>query len=36
MFDNPAERKKMKRVDGKKRRRLSYDDFLKIRASGEP
>ncbi|MFR2919335.1 MAG: tyrosine-type recombinase/integrase [Proteus mirabilis] len=36
MFDNPAERKKMKRVDGKKRRRLSYDDFLKIRASAEP
>nr|ELR5113197.1 recombinase [Providencia stuartii] len=36
MFDNPAERKKMKRVDGKKRRRLSYDDFIKIRASAEP
>ncbi|NBM55445.1 site-specific integrase, partial [Proteus sp. G2669] len=36
MFDNPAERKKMKRVDGKKRRRLSYEDFLKIRASAEP
>ncbi|MCG5377642.1 tyrosine-type recombinase/integrase [Providencia rettgeri] len=36
MFDNPAERKKMKRVDAKKRRRLSYDDFLKIRDAAEP
>lgn len=31
MFDNPAERKKMKRTDIKQRRRLSYDDFIKIR-----
>lgn len=36
MLDNPAERKKMKRVDSKRRRRLSYDDFLKIRAAAEP
>lgn len=36
MFDNPAERKKMKRVDAKKRRRLSYNDFLKIRDAAEP
>ncbi|EMK3754762.1 recombinase [Providencia rettgeri] len=35
MFDNPAERKKMKRVDAKKRRRLSYDDYLKIYATAE-
>ncbi|MFV8941829.1 tyrosine-type recombinase/integrase [Moellerella wisconsensis] len=36
MFDNPAERKKMKRIDGKKRRRLSYDDFVKIHTAAEP
>ncbi|WP_273839368.1 tyrosine-type recombinase/integrase [Providencia rettgeri] len=36
MFDNPAERKKKKRVDGKARRRLSYGDFHKIRESAEP
>ncbi|MEL0577015.1 phage integrase Arm DNA-binding domain-containing protein [Pectobacterium punjabense] len=33
MFDNPASRKKMRRVDGKKRRRLSFQDFQRIRAS---
>lgn len=30
MMDNPAERKKMRRVDKKIRRRLSIDDYLKI------
>ncbi|MEI7261290.1 phage integrase Arm DNA-binding domain-containing protein [Pectobacterium carotovorum] len=33
MFDNPASRKKMRRVDGKKRRRLSFQDFQRIRTS---
>ncbi|MCT8345114.1 phage integrase SAM-like domain-containing protein [Photorhabdus kleinii] len=36
MLDNPAERKKKRRIDKKQRRRLSLDDFLKIRASAEP
>lgn len=36
MYDNPATRKKMKRIEGKKRRRLSLDDFRIIRASAEP
>ena len=35
MLDNP-QNAKMKRVNSKRRRRLSYDDFLKIRASAEP
>lgn len=35
MFDNPAARKKMKRVDKKQRGRLSFDDFIKIRNSAE-
>lgn len=30
MLDNPAERKKTKRVDKKARRRLTLDDYLKI------
>lgn len=30
MMDNPAERKKMRRVDSKIRRRLSFEDYLKI------
>ncbi|KAB1030936.1 phage integrase Arm DNA-binding domain-containing protein [Cronobacter sakazakii] len=30
MMDNPAERKKMRRVDSKTRRRLTLDDFNKI------
>ncbi|KER02418.1 site-specific integrase [Photorhabdus temperata] len=36
MLDNPAERKKMKRTDKKKRRRLSFDDFMLIRNAAEP
>ncbi|MEC5320820.1 phage integrase Arm DNA-binding domain-containing protein [Brenneria populi subsp. brevivirga] len=36
MFDNPAGRKKMRRVEGKKRRRLSLDNFQKIRAAADP
>lgn len=35
MIDNPAERKKMRRVNDKRRRRLSYEDFIKIRAAAE-
>jgi hypothetical protein len=30
MMDNPAERKKTKRIDKKSRRRLTLDDYLKI------
>lgn len=33
MIDNPATRKKMRRVEGKKRRRLSFQDFQRIKAS---
>lgn len=36
MFDNPATRKKMRRVDGKTRRRLTMDQFMTIRQSAEP
>jgi hypothetical protein len=36
MLDNPAERKKRKRTEGKIRRRLSFDDFKKIRIAAEP
>ena len=36
MFDNPASRKKMKRVDGKLRRRLTLDQFMAIRSAAEP
>ncbi|QXF34325.1 recombinase [Photorhabdus luminescens] len=36
MLDNPAERKKMKRTDKKRRRRLSFDDFVLIRNAAEP
>lgn len=31
MFDNPATRKKMQRVDDKKRKRLSFTNFMAIR-----
>ena len=33
MFDNPAERKKMRRVEGKARRRLTLDNFKIIHAA---
>lgn len=36
MLDNPAERKKRKRTEGKIRCRLSFDDFKKIRIAAEP
>ncbi|KAB8312259.1 recombinase [Erwinia endophytica] len=36
MFDNPATRKKKKRVEGKTRRRLTLPDFNKIHAIAEP
>ncbi len=36
MLDNPATRKKMRRVEGKKRRRLSLEDFQKMHASAAP
>ena len=36
MIDNPASRKKMRRVDAKVRRRLSLDDYIKMRRSAEP
>lgn len=35
MFDNPATRKKLRRPEEKKRRRLSFSDFIKIRDSAE-
>ena len=35
MFDNPAGRKKMRRVEGKKRGRLSLDDFQRIHNSAD-
>ncbi|WP_340611090.1 site-specific integrase [Xenorhabdus bharatensis] len=36
MLDNPAERKKRKRIDKKVRRRLSLEDFKKIHIAAEP
>ncbi|MDE1494494.1 tyrosine-type recombinase/integrase [Xenorhabdus bovienii] len=36
MLDNPAERKKRKRPEKKIRRRLSLEDFKKIRTAAEP
>ncbi|WFQ79961.1 site-specific integrase [Xenorhabdus sp. SF857] len=36
MLDNPAERKKRKRTEEKIRRRLSFEDFKKIRIAAEP
>ncbi|RCX00583.1 MULTISPECIES: phage integrase Arm DNA-binding domain-containing protein [Kosakonia] len=35
MMDNPAERKKMRRVESKVRRRLSLKDYLKIHQAAE-
>lgn len=31
MIDNPATRKKLKKLDGKKRKRLSLEDFIRIK-----
>ncbi|EBU7767723.1 recombinase [Salmonella enterica subsp. enterica serovar Rovaniemi] len=36
MFDNPATRKKMRRIDEKVRRRLTLDQFQAIRRAAEP
>lgn len=36
MLDNPATRKKMRRIDEKRRQRLSLDNFLAIRRSAAP
>lgn len=36
MMDNPASRKKMRRVDEKKRKRLPFDIFIAIRNAAEP
>ncbi len=36
MMDNPATRKKMRRVDSKVRRRLTFDQFIAIRSAAEP
>lgn len=36
MFDNPATRKKMRRTDQKQRRRLSIDDYMRIRGAAAP
>jgi hypothetical protein len=36
MLDNPASRKKMRRVDEKKRKRLPFDIFISIRNAAEP
>ncbi|ECG2650975.1 recombinase [Salmonella enterica subsp. enterica serovar Chailey] len=36
MFDNPATRKKMRRIDEKARRRLTLDQFQAIRRAAEP
>jgi len=36
MMDNPASRKKMRRVDEKKRKRLAFDIFIAIRNAAEP
>lgn len=35
MYDNPANRKKMRRIESKQRRRLTFDDFIKIRSSAD-
>ncbi|WP_223672916.1 tyrosine-type recombinase/integrase [Proteus terrae] len=35
MYDNPANRKKMRRIESKQRRRLTFDDFMKIRSSAD-
>lgn len=35
MFDNPATRKKMRRIDKKQRRRLSFNDYMKIRNAAD-
>ncbi|MBI6162442.1 phage integrase Arm DNA-binding domain-containing protein [Serratia liquefaciens] len=36
MLDNPATRKKMRRVEEKKRQRLSFDHFMSIRRAAAP
>ncbi|MDM2956245.1 phage integrase Arm DNA-binding domain-containing protein [Citrobacter sp. CK206] len=36
MFENPATRKKMRRIEEKKRQRLSLDQFTAIRRAAEP
>ncbi|HBC8645158.1 TPA: recombinase [Citrobacter koseri] len=36
MFENPATRKKMRRIEEKKRQRLSLDQFTTIRRAAEP
>lgn len=36
MLDNPATRKKMRRIEEKKRQRLSFDNFMIIRRSAAP
>src|SRR5690606_30887478 len=36
MMDNPAARKKMRRVEEKKRKRLALDNFIAIRNAAEP
>lgn len=36
MLDNPATRKKMRRLEGKQRKRLSFENFIKIRNFAEP
>ncbi|WP_413509973.1 phage integrase Arm DNA-binding domain-containing protein [Serratia liquefaciens] len=36
MLDNPATRKKMRRVEEKKRQRLSFDNFMAIRRAAAP
>ncbi|MEQ5702449.1 tyrosine-type recombinase/integrase [Providencia rettgeri] len=36
MLDNPAARKKMRRLEGKQRKRLSFESFIKIRNFAEP
>lgn len=36
MLDNPATRKKMRRIEEKKRQRLSFDNFMAIRRTAAP
>ncbi|WP_127958018.1 tyrosine-type recombinase/integrase [Serratia microhaemolytica] len=36
MLDNPAARKKMRRIDEKRRQRLSFDNFMSIRNAAAP
>ncbi|MDW5510418.1 MULTISPECIES: phage integrase Arm DNA-binding domain-containing protein [Serratia] len=36
MLDNPATRKKMRRIEEKKRQRLSFDNFMAIRRAAAP